>query len=311
MLKLSLILGVVAFGFGATVVPSHATFRGANGLLVYQKEVRPNNVQLFTAASNGVGGEKQITHFTDSSADGANWSADGNKIVFTRHWNPGPGPDEHFEIYTMNADGSGMKALPRAGKFTLGPSWTPDGRQIVFLEGTTNRIAMINADGTKLRNPVVPGHGGDSVCVFADGKRVAFLRSKTAGNDNSPLAIFVARLNGRGVKRITPWGGYAAKIDCSPDGTRVAYSAPSFDHGASNVYTIKADGSQRVKLTHTTDKAVNNGLDSWSPDGQKIAFISNAGANSYQLYSIRATDGSDMTQLSSGETHLASWGSHP
>lgn len=309
MRKLSLIIGTAAVAIAAgAVAPSHATFKGANGLLVYQKEVRPNDVQLFTAGSDGVG-ETQITHFADSSATNANWSANGNKIVFTRVWNPGSN-NEQLEIYTMNADGSGMKALPRAGKFTIEPNWTPDGRRIVFLEGTTNSIATINADGTKLRNRVVPGHSGDSVCVFADGKRVAFLRHKTATSDN-PQAIFVARLNGTSVKRITPWGGYAAKIDCSPDGTRVAYSAPSFDDGASNVYTILVDGTRRVQLTHTRDKSVNNGLDSWSPDGQKIAFISNTGADSYQLYSIGASDGSGITQLTTGETHLASWGSHP
>ena len=141
MRKVSLTMGAVAVAIAAVVVaPSQATFRGANGLLVYQKQVGKgaNNVQLFTIRPDGTG-ETQITHFADSSADGANWSADGNKIVFTRHWNPG-GHNERFEIYTMKADGSRMKALPRAGKFTLGPNWTPDGRRIVFLEGTTNRI---------------------------------------------------------------------------------------------------------------------------------------------------------------------------
>ncbi|MBA3736842.1 MAG: PD40 domain-containing protein [Actinobacteria bacterium] len=209
----------------------------------------------------------------------------------------------------MSADGTGLKALPRPGKFALGPNWTPDGKRIVFLQGPTNSIAMINANGTGLRNPVVRGHGGDSVCVFSDGKRVAFLRSQTPKSDG-PVAIFVARLDGKTPKRITPWGGYADKIDCSPDGTRVAYSAPSFDHGASNVYTIKADGTHRVQLTHTTNKAINNGLDSWSPDGTKIAFISNVGADSYQLYSLNTADGTGVAQITSGETHLASWGSH-
>jgi hypothetical protein len=39
-------------------------------------------------------------------------------------------------------------------------------------------------------------------------------------------AIFVGRLGGgRGsIKRITPWQLLADKIDCSPDGTRIAFS---------------------------------------------------------------------------------------
>jgi hypothetical protein len=47
------------------------------------------------------------------------------------------------------------------------------------------------------------------------------------GNDDL-RAIFVAGLFGHGVKRITPWGGYADKIDCSPDGKRIVYSSPEF-----------------------------------------------------------------------------------
>ena len=89
---------------------------------------------------------------------------------------------------------------------------------------------------------MVAGHGGDSVCVLADGKRVAFLRSKSPDQtDENPRAVFVAWLGSNVVKRITQWGAYADKIDCSPDGTRVAYSAPSFDVGASNVFTVHVD----------------------------------------------------------------------
>ncbi len=167
MRKLSFIIGTAAAVVAAVAVaPSQATFRGTNGLLVYQKQVGQgaNNVQLFTIRPDDTG-ETQITHFKGSAATSANFSADGQKIVFTRVWNPG-GNNEALEIYTMSADGTRLKALPRPGKFTIEPNWTPDGKRIVFLQGPTNSIAMINANGSGLRNPVVPGHGGDSVCVF-------------------------------------------------------------------------------------------------------------------------------------------------
>jgi hypothetical protein len=43
------------------------------------------------------------------------------------------------------------------------------------------------------------------------------------GNDDF-TAIFVAGLSRHGLKRITPWGSYADKIDCSPDGRRIVFS---------------------------------------------------------------------------------------
>ncbi|HEU5362180.1 MAG TPA: hypothetical protein VFU56_02510 [Gaiellaceae bacterium] len=55
---------------------------------------------------------------------------------------------------------------------------------------------------------------------------------------------------------------------------------------------------------------MSNGLDSWSPDGRRIAFVSNRGGT-YQIYAT-GTDGTHVAQLTrSGEAHLAAWGSHP
>jgi Tol biopolymer transport system component len=168
---------------------------------------------------------------------------------------------------------------------------------------------IINANGTGRRSAGVPGSGGDSVCVFPDGKRATFLRQKPG--DDTVAAIFVARLFGHGLKRITPWGHYADKIDCSPDGRRILFSKPDFEQPgvSANVYTMRIDGSQVVQLTHDRGGTVQNGADSWSPDGTKIAFVSNRGGTS-QIYTMNA-DGTAVTQLTKQPgAHLASWGSH-
>jgi TolB protein len=65
-----------------------------------------------------------------------------------------------------------------------------------------------------------------------------------------------------------------------------------------------------VQLTHSRGGKVNNGADSWSPDGKKIAFVSNRGGV-YQIYVMNA-DGSNVTRVTRGaEAHLAAWGTHP
>ena len=157
----------------------------------------------------------------------------------------------------------------------------------------------------------MPTHIGRSrACVLPDGKRVAFLASKP-GNDQL-TAIFVAGLFGGGQKRITPWGSFADKIDCSPDGKRIVYSKPGFGYGgqSSNVYRMRTDGSDVVQLTHESGGTLNAGADSWSPDGTKIAFVSNR-SGTYQIWTMNA-DGTGASQLTRGpEAHLAAWGSHP
>ena len=53
---------------------------------------------------------------------------------------------------------------------------------------------------------------------------------------------------------------------------------------------------------------VNDLLDSWSPDGRQLAFISDA-AGTFEIYAMN-TDGSAQTQITNGpESHLAAWGS--
>jgi Tol biopolymer transport system component len=292
----------------AVTSTSQATFRGPNGKLVYEAQVGANR-QLFTINPDGTG-LTQLTHFKDSGGTDAAWSADGSKIAFTRHWNPEK-PNEKLTVYTINADGTGIRALPKTGILSVEPRWFPDGRRIIYLDVTTGRLKVINADGTGVRSAGVPGIGGNSACVFPDGKRATFLRPKQPDNDEV-RAIFVARLFGKGVTRITPWGSYADKIDCSPDGGRIAFSKPGFGHGgkSSNVYTMRTNGTGMVQLTHDTGGAINDGADSWSPDGKKIAYVSNR-SGTYQIWTMNA-DGSEATQLTKGpEAHLAAWGAHP
>jgi tricorn protease-like protein len=128
------------------------------------------------------------------------------------------------------------------------------------------------------------------------------------GGSDEVRAIFVARLFGHRLKRITAWGSYADKIDCS----RIVFSKPGFGQGgqSSNVYTMRVDGSNVVRLTHHSGGTINDGADSWSPDGRKIAFVSNR-TGTYQIYTMNA-DGTHVEHLTKGsEAHLAAWGSHP
>jgi len=300
------LLAVLAAG---TALSASTTFKGQNGRLLYQAQVGADT-QLFTIKPDGTG-VTQITHFKGRSATDGNWEPGGSRIVFTQHWDPG-GPSEHFLLSTTNANGSGLKALPKTGRLAVNPNWLPGGR-IVYLDAAGahgGRMTVVNADGTGLRSGGVPAIGPFSTCAFPDGKRVAFLASKPGNGEIS--AIFVAGLFGHGLRRVTPWATYADKIDCSPDGTRIVFSKPAFGHGgkSSNVYTIKTNGTGVVQLTHETGGEVNAGADSWSPDGTKIAYVSNK-TGTYQIWTMNA-DGSGAAQLTHGpEAHLAAWGSHP
>jgi Tol biopolymer transport system component len=87
------------------------------------------------------------------------WQPGGDRIVFQSR------EGSHWEILALNSDGSGLTALTRPATTlvdelpsNVAPSWSPDGRQIVYLsnrdddnDSGTWRIWVMNADGSGAR----------------------------------------------------------------------------------------------------------------------------------------------------------------
>ncbi len=80
------------------------------------------------------------------------WHPTEDRIVFsTRPWTElDDGPSD---LYTIRPDGSGLTALPTDHDRRVQPTWTPDGKRIIFtsVEGTGfghPTMATIDADGT-------------------------------------------------------------------------------------------------------------------------------------------------------------------
>ena len=293
-------LAVVAAAIVAA--PSQATFKGKNGLLVYEAEVGKTD-QLFTVRPDG-GELRQVTRFPAGSAIGPAWSPDGRRIAFV-HITKERG--ETQRIYTMNADGTSLRKLDRRLRWAV--TWLPGGKRLLVVKGLS--FVTVKADGSGLRDAGIPGGLANSPCVFPDGKRVAFLRSKSLSS-NDERAIFVGRLGGgRGsIERITPWQRLTDKIDCSPDGSRIAFSNDHLGSDrSSNVYTARVDGTGLRQLTRSTGGAENNLVSSWSPDGKKIAFVSNRDGE-YLLYTMNA-DGTGVRRITSRIASFAAWGTQP
>ncbi len=105
------------------------------------------------------------------------WSAT-NRIAFDRTRMG----TSRGEIYTMNADGSGVAPLTHGAPGFAQPSWSPTGRQIAFV-ATTGHSAMIgsrmvievaNADGTGLHR-VSPRSWASYNPTWTPGRQIVFL----------------------------------------------------------------------------------------------------------------------------------------
>ena len=183
------------------------------------------------------------------------------------------------QLWVMNADGSGQRALTRDSAEKWSPAWSPDGRRIAYASSGTNyssRISVNNADGSgRLR--LSRGYKYDQQSAPAwspDGRTIAF-----HGYDDGSYWISSVGADGIGQRTLTP-GGLGIAEDggfaWSPDGRKIAFTNVH-DVG---VYVMNRDGSGRHLLARTEatdrtqDGAFRTGDPAWSPDGRRIACIS-------------------------------------
>lgn len=92
----------------------------------------------------------------------------------------------------------------------------------------------------------------------------------------------------------------AAQTDAapSPDGSRIAYVTDR--DGNAEIYVMNADGTNPQRLTNS---AATEGSPSWTPDGTKIVYASNAAEGTTGTFHIwiMSADGSDQRQLTQGQ----------
>ena len=108
------------------------------------------SVQLFIVNRNG-GGLRQVSNLP-AIRGRSDWSSDGQSIVTYS------GPAWNREVFIMNADGSNARQLTPKGGNSQGPSFSPDGKWVVFTGYFDNygddhgcEIYIIRTDGTDLR----------------------------------------------------------------------------------------------------------------------------------------------------------------
>ena len=201
--------------------------------------------------------------------------------------------DGNWDIYVMNADGSGVTRLTEHPEVDWGPDWSPDGQLIAFSsyrDGESD-IYVINADGsgvTQLTNhPEFDGYPAWS----ASGEQIAFSSARDGDSD-----IYVMNADGSGVTQLTNHPEYDGDPAWSPDGRRITFmsgrdvNADTVETG--DIYVMNADGSGVTRLTEHP----NGDRDpDWSPGGQQIAFSSSRDGDS-AIYVMNA-DGSGVRQL--------------
>jgi Tol biopolymer transport system component len=195
--------------------------------------------------------------------------------------------DNRWDIFVMNADGTGATKVTPAWADDQHPSWSLNGQQIAFasLRGSWN-IFKMNADGTGVTQLTSDILWEDEPAWSPEGRRIAYRKLDWCDENGCGSNIWVMNADGTGQRQLTFLPGYASVPAWSPDGRRIAFV------GGYCIYWVGVTGGI-AKLTF--EPHYYEGL-AWSPDGAKIAFGCLGNDELYDIFVMNA-DGTGVTRL--------------
>jgi Tol biopolymer transport system component len=222
-----------------------------------------------------------VTGAALAAASAPGTAANPPRLAFSRGLDPG-----HYEIWTANATGGGLRRVTQSCGWDWWPSWSPDRTRIAFARacGGHFSIYVANVDGSGLHRLTQTSRGAAWPSWSPDGTRIAFA---------SRGEIYTIGASAKGLQRLTRNTVDDATPAWSPDGSTILFASARGPGGSHRLTLIPAKGGSARVLP------LRGGEPAWSPDGRRIAWaraVTGAAAETDELWVANA-DGSDEHRL--------------
>lgn len=267
------------------------------GIAEYVTGWSPDGKKITVTAFQGIMGQDRIyvgmldfnrnqpetprSIFPDSrfSDYGGFWSPDGKRISFVSD------RAGNYDIWTATRQGRDLRQLTTDPADDVYGAWSPDGKEIAFLSTRSGEVAiwLMNADGSNQRQVTAGGNGDWGTSWSPDGRRILFGSSRISAENkpvhpgDPPLKNFFRTVFIGGVPSEQIW---------------------MLDLSTLLLTRMTADQTRQMG---EMGESVRHWHPNWSPDGTKIAYVSNQ-AGSGNIW-VMDYDGSHQTRLTTGSTY--------
>lgn len=164
------------------------------------------------------------------------WAPDGNRLAIVLTYGA------NSQIYTINADGSGLRQVTKSSAIDTEPTWSTDGNWIYFSSdrGGRPQIYKVPSSGGDVQRVSFEGAYNVSPRFSPDGKTLAMIR-----NDGGRYRVALQNLSSGQVQLLSE-GAQDESPSFAPNGHVILYATRSGGRGA--LAAVSADGRVKQRL---------------------------------------------------------------
>ncbi|HJO05341.1 MAG TPA: S9 family peptidase [Acidobacteriota bacterium] len=199
-----------------------------------------------------------------SSASSPRWSPDGRLLSFLASRDEGK-----TQVWALDLTTGGEAVqLTEAEESVSGYEWSPDGR----------RMALSIKDPALEKNPAAKTKSGSDIPEPWVVDRLQFKRDYVGYLDHRRNHLYTFDLASKKIVQITSGDYDDSQAVWSPDSQMIAFVSnrtdAADDNFDTNIWLVDADNTDKgARLTQVTRNPGPDGSPTWSPDGRRIAHV--------------------------------------
>ncbi len=215
------------------------------------------------------------------------WSSDGRWIVFARY------DHDAVELWSFDVRDGQLRQMTSGGAVNVEPRFSPDGKRLAFVSTSYKGhfhifVASFAGGSLSTVQQLTPEHSSPlpryyyskvdheiSPVWSRDGSEILFISNRGHIHGTGGFWRMKAEPGAEAREIHYEETNWKARPDFSPDGKRMVY-ASYLGQQWHQLWLMPAEGGDAFPISYGD---YDNTNPRWSPDGTKIAFISNRGGN--------------------------------